>query len=80
MQTTSKEQVTIPQEVSHQRGPLPDEEIVIEWSGGGHEPVRYIIPKRSGNSRMRMSLERARGSGDVPLSTDEIMAMTRGED
>ena len=41
----------------------------------------YVLRKASGeNHEMRAWLDRARGSADIKMTTDEIMALTRGED
>lgn len=78
MRITSKGQVTIPQAVREQAGLLPetDVEFVVEPDG-----VRII--KASGArrpSRGARAVERLRrGAGQVSMSTDEIMALTRGD-
>ncbi len=78
MRITSKGQVTIPQAVREQAGLLPETEVefVVEGNGvrivkarGAHRPTRGIRAV----ARLR------RGAGHVSMTTDEIMALTRGE-
>ena len=78
MRITSKGQVTIPAEIRKQAGLLPRTEVDFEFDG----KVVTIVPAASRNkagrgARVVVHL-RARG-GDVAMSTDAIMALTRGE-
>ena len=76
MRITSKGQVTIPQEVRERAGLLPGTEVEFVLSGR-----QVLIQKRrSGNRRGRRLLSALSGKGDLGLSTDQIMALTRGED
>lgn len=76
-QVTEKGQVTIPVELRRKFGLLPRTEVEIVEKDG--EVV--IRTKAGGMSRGRWIAERLRGSAtNRELSTDEIMAMTRGED
>lgn len=78
MRITSKGQVTIPKEIRDQFGLLPGTE--VEFIGeGGKVTVRKL---EGSNNRGREIVERLAGAtgGDIPLSTEEIMKMTRGED
>jgi len=77
MRITSKGQVTIPQAVREQAGLLPETEVefVVE-----HDVVRIVkVSAARRPSRGQRAVERLRGAGRVSLSTDEIMALTRGE-
>jgi AbrB family looped-hinge helix DNA binding protein len=78
MRITSKGQVTIPQAVREQAGLLPQTEVefVVERDG-----VRIVKAQGASRpSRGTRAVERLRRSaGHVSMSTDEIMAMTRGE-
>jgi AbrB family looped-hinge helix DNA binding protein len=75
---TSKGQVTIPIALREKTGLLPDTEVEFELDGGA---VRIVRAKRSKRpSRGDRVVAHLRGRrGDVPMSTDEIMALTRGE-
>ena len=76
MRITSKGQVTIPQDIRERYGLLPHTEVEFVVEG---ETV--FLRKTDGeNRRLRAWLEQARGSADIKMSTDEIMALTRGED
>lgn len=75
MRLTSKGQVTIPIDIRTQLGLLPG--TVVEFTVDG-EAVRITkAPERQ--DRGARIVEALRGRGDVPMSTDEIMALTRGE-
>jgi antitoxin PrlF len=76
MRITSKGQVTIPQDIRERYGLLPNTEVEFVVEG---ETV--ILCKAKGeNHRMRSWLDQVRGSADIKMTTDEIMALTRGED
>ena len=76
-QVTQKGQVTIPLELRRKFGLLPHTEVeIVECDG---EVV--IRPKPGGMNRGRWIAERLRGSAtEHTYTTDQIMAMTRGED
>ena len=77
MRITSKGQVTIPIEIRERAGLLPGSEVEFVLDG---ETVRLVrIPPRRGESRGARIVRRLRGSATVSMSTDEIMALTRGE-
>ncbi len=78
MKITSKGQVTIPAAVREQAGLHPDLEVDIVLRNG----VATIVKAdgERGLSRGARIVARMRGRGDSGLSTDEIMALTRGED
>ena len=74
MRITSKGQVTIPQEIRERLGLLPQTEVDFELTERG-----VLLKKaRSRRPRGRAVVEHLRGRGDVQLSTDEILALTRG--
>lgn len=75
MRITSKGQVTIPIELREQAGLLPHTEVEFCYDDGA---VR-IFPAPAGAIRGKWIADRLVGRGDVPITTDEIMAMTRGE-
>ncbi len=76
MKITVKGQVTIPQEIRERHGLLPGTE--VEFVDDGEE-VR-LVKAEGGQRRGRALVERLRGRADTRLSTDEIMALTRGDD
>jgi AbrB family looped-hinge helix DNA binding protein len=77
MRITSKGQVTIPADIREQAGLLPNTEVDFTFDG----KVVSIIPARSRKKTGRGAriVEHLRGRGDGTLTTDEIMALMRGE-
>jgi AbrB family looped-hinge helix DNA binding protein len=78
MRITSKGQVTIPVEIREKSGLLPGTEVDFELDGGTVRIVRARSPRRE--TRGDEIVRRLRGSATVKMSTDEIMALTRGEE
>jgi AbrB family looped-hinge helix DNA binding protein len=76
MRVTSKGQVTIPIEIREQAGLMPHTEVEFELDGAAVRIRRSRPTVRPG--RGDRIVARLRGSGDVAMSTDEIMALTRG--
>ena len=77
MQITSKGQVTIPQEIRNRLGLLPHTEVEFEVSGD-YARIRKVRRMEGSGIRGRKALKALRGSADTRMSTDEIMALTRG--
>jgi AbrB family looped-hinge helix DNA binding protein len=76
MRITSKGQVTIPARIREEAGLLPHMEVAFEYDG---ESVRIVkSPARQLTGRGAQVLRQLRGSSDVNMSTDEILALTRG--
>ncbi|WP_160122288.1 AbrB/MazE/SpoVT family DNA-binding domain-containing protein [Rhodovarius lipocyclicus] len=75
MRITSKGQVTIPAAIREQAGLLPDTEVEFEFDGKAVRlrPVRA----RKAEGRGARLVAHLRGRGDVAMSTDAIMALTR---
>jgi len=78
MRITSKGQVTIPVAIREKAGLLPGTEVDFELKDDSVRIVRAKAPK--GETRGERAVRLLRGSATVKLSTDEIMALTRGED
>jgi AbrB family looped-hinge helix DNA binding protein len=78
MRITSKGQVTIPVEIREKAGLLPGTEVDFELADDSVRIVRARAPK--GETRGQRAVRLLRGSATVKMSTDEIMALTRGED
>ena len=78
MRITSKGQVTIPQAVRERTGLLPNTDVEFVVDGDG---VRIVKAAAGGRpSRGARAVQRLRRSGGrVRMTTDEIMALTRGE-
>ncbi len=75
MRITSKGQVTIPAAIREQAGLLPNMEVAVEFDG---ETVR-IVRIAAETERGARIVARLSGRGDVAMTTDEIMALTRGD-
>jgi AbrB family looped-hinge helix DNA binding protein len=75
MRITSKGQVTIPIEIRERFGLLPNTEVEFTESEEG-----VLLKKASGSRRRGAALiEHMRGRATAGMTTDEIMALTRGE-
>ena len=78
MRITSKGQVTIPADIREKAGLLPETEVEFQFDG---EAVTIVKTKNAGKpSRGARLVAHMRGKGDVAMTTDEIMALTRGEE
>ena len=77
MRITSKGQVTIPAEIRERAGLMPNTEVDFEFDG----TVVRIVPAaaRTKASRGARLVAHLRGRGDVAMTTDAIMALTRDE-
>jgi AbrB family looped-hinge helix DNA binding protein len=76
MRITSKGQVTIPADIRERAGLLPHTEVRFEIEG---DAVRIIRVGQKGQGRGARLVDHLRRRGDVAMSTDEIMALTRGD-
>ena len=75
MRVTDKGQVTIPKEIRDALGIGPGTEVEFE-----RRKNTIVVRKAKASSvRGRRLAERLRGRGDVGMTTDEIMALTRAE-
>ena len=77
MQITSKGQVTIPIAIREKLGLLPHTRVVFEIDG---DSVRLRKVEDGQENRRQRSIRSMRGRATVNMTTDEIMALTRGED
>ena len=75
MRVTSKGQVTIPIEIRERLGLHPNTEVEFEIVG---QTVR-LKKARGRQGRGRSLVEHLRGTATRGMTTDEIMALTRGE-
>ena len=74
MRITSKGQVTIPADIREQLGLLPDTEVQFQIRHN-----RVLIEKAQTQRRGARMIEQMRGRATGKMSTDEIMALTRGD-
>jgi AbrB family looped-hinge helix DNA binding protein len=73
MRVTSKGQVTIPHEVRRRMGIEPGSQVDFEVDD---DVVRLVRRAAGGGAAIVTTM---RGRGRVSMSTDEIMALTRGD-
>jgi AbrB family looped-hinge helix DNA binding protein len=74
MRVTIKGQVTIPRDVREKLGIVPNCEVDFK-----EEKDRVYLVRKTGKSAKRKSkVSRFRGVATVKMTTDEIMALTRG--
>lgn len=72
MLVTEKGQVTIPKAIRDVLGILPGTQVEFTVEGD-----HLVVRKSADSSRGQRLAARMRGRGDVPMSTDEILALTR---
>ena len=72
---TSKGQVTIPKPIRDRLGIVPGDTVAFELAPDGR-----IVLVKADRARPVSRFETLRGRAGAGLSTDEIMALTRGED
>ncbi len=75
MKITTKGQVTIPNDIRQKAGLLPNTEVEFQVIGG----KVYLRKIENTRRRGRKLIDALRGKGTVKMSTDQIMALTRGE-
>jgi AbrB family looped-hinge helix DNA binding protein len=76
VRVTSKGQVTIPIELREQFHIEPGSE--VEFAASGNE---IVLRKAPAQTQRQRRIEALRGAGKgLGMTTDEIMALTRGED
>lgn len=77
MRVTSKGQITIPLNVRQSMGILPAEtEVEFMQDENGRW---YIVKAKTDKAKVNSRFHTAHKMGKLILSTDEIMALTRGE-
>ncbi len=78
MRITSKGQVTIPLAIRERAGLLPETEVDFELDGDRVVIVKSTISRRPTRGKRAVEVLRQNGRR-VRMSTDEILALTRGE-
>ena len=76
MQVTSKGQVTVPVEIRERLGIQPGTQVEFEVVGD----AVMLRKAKGGQRRGRSIVARMRGKASVKMTTDEIMAVTRGSE
>lgn len=79
MRITTKGQVTIPADIRARAGFLPNTEVAFEFDGNVVRIVRAEPKRGSKPTRGELVVAHLRGRGEGGMTTDEIMALTRGE-
>ena len=74
MRVTIKGQVTIPQEIREKLGISPAVEIDFV-----EENDRIYLVKKTGGPQKTHKFRKLRGIANIKMTTDEIMALTRGD-
>ncbi len=74
MRVTTKGQVTIPKRIREKLGITPATEVDFVEEDG-----RVFLVKVKGKETASRRFARLRGVGDVKMTTDEIMALTRSD-
>jgi bifunctional DNA-binding transcriptional regulator/antitoxin component of YhaV-PrlF toxin-antitoxin module len=75
MRITGKGRVTIPRSLRLKAGMLPETEVDFANKNG----KVFVVPSKTGGRRGRNLINRMAGSATVRMSTEEIMALTRGK-
>lgn len=76
MKITTRGQVTIPRAIREQLGLLPHTEVDFEVRGDA-----VVVTRATGKAaRGHRIVDSIRGRGDVPMTTEAILALTRGDD
>jgi AbrB family looped-hinge helix DNA binding protein len=78
MRVTSKGQITIPARIRKRVGLLPHTEIECLFNGTGVRIVRAAATKPDSKG-VRVVAHLRSHPGDIPMTTDAIIALTRGE-
>jgi AbrB family looped-hinge helix DNA binding protein len=74
MRITSKGQVTIPIEIREKMGLLPNTEVEFKITGS----TVFLRKAGSSSERSRSLINQMRRKATVKMTTDEILALTRG--
>ena len=78
MRITEKGQVTIPQAIREQAGMMPGTEVAFDFIAG-EVRLRKADAPAARPSRGQKLVGMLRGAGRYPMSTDEVIALMRGD-
>ena len=73
MRITTKGQVTIPMEIRESMGLLPHTQVKFVVKGN------CVYLEKEASTRGKTLIQSMRGKGEIKMTTDEIMSLTRGE-
>ena len=79
MRITSKGQVTIPADIRARAGLMPNTEVAFEFDGTAVRIVPATATTKPSRGAVLVAHLRRHGKGQGTMTTDEIMALTRGE-
>jgi len=79
MRITSKGQVTIPADIRARAGLMPNTEVAFEIDGTAVRIVPVATPRKPTRGARLVAHLRRHGKAHGTMTTDEIMALTRGE-
>ena len=79
MRITSKGQVTIPANIRAAAGLMPNTEVAFEYDGTAVRIVPITSARKPTRGEALVAHLRRHGNGQNTMTTDEIMALTRGE-
>ena len=77
MKVSAKGQVTIPQDIRERAGLMPETEVEFVFDRGVVKLIKAATTR--GRSRGQRLVAALRRSATVKLTTDQIMALTRGD-
>ena len=77
MKITSNGQVTIPAKIREKLGLVPNSEVEFELVGRAVR-IRKVRKAKGAGRRGESLVARLRGKGSVQMTTEEILALTRG--
>ena len=79
MRVTTKGQVTIPAIIREKAGFMPNTEVEFAYDANGTVRLFRATKKSKAKTRGEKLIEHMRGRGDIKMTTDQIMALTRGD-
>jgi AbrB family looped-hinge helix DNA binding protein len=78
MKITTKGQVTIPQSIRERFGLLPETEVEFEVVGNTVRLVKKAVRRGTGRGARAVAALKGSATARPRMTTDEIMALTRG--
>jgi AbrB family looped-hinge helix DNA binding protein len=79
MRITPKGQVAIPAEIRAAAGLTPNTEVAFEYDGTADHIDPVASPRKATDGEALVTHLRRHDKGQTTMTTDEIMALTRGE-
>jgi len=79
MRINSKGQVTFPADIRARAGLTPNTEVTFDYDGTGVRIIPVTALHKPGQGAELVAHLRRHGKGQGTMTTDDIMALTRGE-